>query len=79
YWYLDKSDFPVDVALPEIAESKDRVLAIARKIKEAREKKEFNCPRGENGCFACRPFEKILKGEAEFIGVGGYGQEMYIV
>ena len=43
------------------------------------EKKEFDCPRGAAGCFACRPFEKILKGEAEFIGVGGYGQEMYMI
>lgn len=79
YWYVDKNDAPVDVALPDIEESKIRVLSIARKIKEARQKGEFSCPNGKDGCFACRPFEKILKGEAEFIGIGGYGQEMYIV
>jgi ATP-dependent helicase/DNAse subunit B len=79
YWYLDKDDAPVAVALPDIKKSHDQVLEIAKKIKIAREKKEFNCPRGEQGCFACRPFEKILKGEAEYIGIGGYGQEMYIV
>jgi len=79
YWYLDHSDEPVLVDLPDIKKAEKDVLEIARKIKEAREKKEFNCPRGGSGCFACQPFEKILKGQAEFIGVGGYGQEMYIV
>jgi ATP-dependent helicase/DNAse subunit B len=79
YWYVDKDDAPIDVALPDINLAKEKVLAIAKKIKEAREKKEFNCPNGEKGCFACRPFEKILRGEAEFIGLGNYGQEMYIV
>lgn len=79
YWYLDKSDTPVDVALPDIYEAREKVLAVAKKVKEAREKKEFNCPKGPSGCFACKPFEKILKGEAEFIGIGAYNQELYMV
>jgi ATP-dependent helicase/DNAse subunit B len=79
YWYLDRDDGFMNVSLPEINFAKNKVLEIAKKIKDAREKKEFNCPHGADGCFACRPFEKILKGEAEFIGVGGYGQEMYMV
>jgi len=84
YWYLDRNDAPTNVALPDISESRDRVLEVARKIKEAREKKEFNCPKGGvpeggSGCFACRPFETILRGEAEYIGIGNYGQEMYII
>lgn len=79
YWYLDHNDDPVSVKLPDVKKAHENVLEIAKKIKIAREKKEFNCPRGEGGCFACRPFEKILKGEAEYIGLGGYGQEMYMV
>jgi len=79
YWYLDHSDVPVSVKLPDVAKAQAEILEIARKIKTAREKQEFACPRGPEGCFACRPFEKILKGEAEYIGLGGYGQEMYIV
>jgi len=79
YWYLDHSDEPVSVALPDTKKAQETVLEIARKIKSARENKDFNCPRGEKGCFGCQPFEKILRGEAEFIGIGGYGQEMYIV
>ena len=79
YWYIDRSDTPVDVPLPDVEDARIRVLNIARKVKEAREKQEFKCPRGEQGCFACQPFEKILRGEAEYIGVGGYGQDMFIV
>lgn len=79
YWYLDKSDDPVDAKLPEMGEAKEKVLAVARRVKEARTKKEFNCPRGEAGCFACQPFEKVLRGEAEFVGRGGYGHDMYLI
>lgn len=79
YWYLDKDDKPVSVKLPDAKKSYEQVLEIARKIKAARERKEFNCPKGGSGCFACRPFEKILKGQAEYIGIGGYGQDMYVV
>jgi ATP-dependent helicase/DNAse subunit B len=78
YWYLDKDNNPVDLPLPDIKKAHNIVLAHARKIKEAREKNEFNCPRGPGGCFACKPMEKILKGEAEFVGIGNYGQEIYI-
>ena len=79
YWYLDRDIEPVSVKLPDYKEAFNDVLCIAREIKNAREQKEFNCPKGAEGCFACRPFEKILRGEAEYIGIGGYGQEMYIV
>lgn len=79
YWYVDKDNAPISVELPDINDAHERVLTIAKKIKTAREKQEFNCPRGPGGCFACKPFEKILKGEAEYIGIGGYGQDMYII
>jgi predicted RecB family nuclease len=79
YWYLDKDDVPVDVELPSMQESFDRVYEIAIKVKEARDKGEFKCPKGEAGCFACRPFEKILKGEAEYIGIGDMKQDLYML
>ena len=78
YWYLDHSDAPVNVVLPELEGSRKKVLAIAKTIKEAREVGRFECPRGAQGCFSCRPYEKVLKGEAEFVGIGGYNQELYI-
>lgn len=79
YWYLDKDDEPVAVELPSVEDSFKRVIEVARKVKAAREKKEFLCPRGERGCFSCAPFEKILRGEAEYIGVGEYNQDLYLI
>lgn len=79
YWYLDKDDEPKPVEMPDLEVGRSAVLAVARKVKEAREKKEFNCPRGAEGCFACKPFEKVVRGEAEYIGTGEYNQDIYIV
>jgi len=79
YWYLDNADTPSSVALPEITSAREKVLTIARKVKEARGIGRFECPRGSQGCFSCQPYEKILKGEAEFVGIGGYNQELYLL
>ena len=79
YWYLEKNDAPTEVALPDAVEAKEKVLAIARRVKDAREKKAYDCPRGSEGCFACKPYEAILRGEAEYLGIGGYGQDTYLV
>lgn len=77
YWYVDSENEPRAVDLPDLETSKKDVLSLARKVKEAREKKEFECPHG--GCFACEPYEKILKGEALFVGVGEYKQDLYMI
>lgn len=79
YWYVDKDDAPLPATLPEVHLAKDRLLFVAKKIKESREKNIFDCPNGSQGCFACRPFEKILRQKAEFVGLGEYDQELYIV
>ncbi len=79
YWYLDKDDRPIDVDLPDEEDSFRRVYELAQKVKYARENSEFDCPKGEGGCFACRPFEKILRGEAEYIGVGDMKQDLYLL
>lgn len=78
YWYLDRDDVPKDVKLPDFEEGKRKVLETALKVKAARAEKAFDCPRGEKGCFACQPFEKILRGEAEYLGQGEY-QDLYLV
>ncbi len=79
YWYLDRPDTPTYFELPELEAGRKAVLETARIVKTAREKREFLCPRGEKGCFACMPFEKILRGEAEFIGTGEYNQDIYTI
>ena len=79
YWYLEKNDAPTEAALPNAAIAKERVLALARRVKDVRENRAYECPRGFTGCFACQPYEAILNGEAEYVGVGGYGQDTYLL
>ena len=86
YWYLDSENVPKEVSLPSVEESFERVYKVAKQVSDARilaqkegAEKVFVCPRGKAGCFGCAPFEKIIRGEAEFLGVGEWGQEMYLV
>ncbi len=77
YWYLDSSDNLNEVVLPSLGDAYEKVITVAKKVKEARTTKAFDCPR--NGCRECYPFEAIIKGDAEFVGVGGYKQDLYIL
>ncbi len=79
YWYLDRSEMPSPVVLPDTTIAREKILSIARQIKKAKEQGIFECPRGKNGCFACQPYEKILRNEAEFVGLGAYNQELYLI
>ena len=79
YWYIDRDDEPIDMTLPDINEARKKVLEIALQVKEARGKNLYKCSRGEQGCFACKPYEAILRGEAEYLGIGGYGQDVYFL
>ena len=76
YWYLEKSNEPIEMPLPESDAAKERVLEVALRMKKARAERTFVCKR--NGCFACRPLEKIVKGEAKYIRTSGY-QDIYVV
>ncbi len=77
YWYLDRDDDIVEKKLPGIKEAYDKVFTVAKAIKETRAKGVFECPKG--GCFKCRPFERILKGEGEKVGVADGRQDIYIL
>lgn len=78
YWYIDKDDKPVEKKLPDLEESRRKVLDVAMQVKASRTSGVFKCPRGAGGCFSCKPFEAILRGEAEYVGIGGYGRDLYI-
>lgn len=80
YWYLE-SDKIVEKELPNPDTARHDVLEMARKIKHAREKQEFLCPKGKDGCFFCLPFEKILQKDAsvEHVGIGGFNQDLYML
>ena len=78
YWYLRLSDKLKDKELPNLKAAHDEVLAIAKKIKVVRKLENYTCPNGD-GCFACSPMEKVLRGEAEYVGENEYRQDMYIL
>lgn len=78
YWYLDKSDDLIEAKLSNIEDSFKKVLEIARKLKLARTLNKLACSQG-NGCRACKPYEAILRGEAEFVGNDEYNADIYIL
>jgi hypothetical protein len=79
YWYIDRDDELKEVAMPSVEESFKMVYEVAKQVKEAREKNQYECPNGTVGCIHCLPYEKILRGEAEFVGTGEYRQDLYLV
>lgn len=76
YWYLAKDDGLEEKPLPDLKEAEARVLKVAKEVKLARKLERYGCPKG--GCRACLPLEKIVKGEAEFVGVNDFNQDVYI-
>jgi hypothetical protein len=80
YWYLESDKF-VEKELPDAKTAYNDVLEVARKVKAARDAKVFECPNGAEGCVNCRPYELILNKDlhAEFVGVGGFNQDMYMI
>jgi hypothetical protein len=79
YWYLELNDELSPKELPDLFEAEQEILAIAKKVKLARQLERFKCPQGESGCWNCKPFEKILAGQAELVGVNDYNQDIYII
>jgi ATP-dependent helicase/DNAse subunit B len=77
YWYLSKGNDLIEKELPNLIDSKDKVLTVARRIKLARQLKHFVCP--TKGCMKCRPLERILKSEGEKVGVSDTKQDIYIL
>lgn len=79
YWYLESKDELTKKQLPDLKESEEKILKIGKKLKLARQMGIYKCPNGDAGCRACRPYEMILKGEAEFVGNDEYRADVYIL
>ncbi len=84
YWYLE-SDTMVEKPLPDEKKAHIDVLAVAKKVSDARKANVFLCPEGVSGCRNCRPYEEILKLKkegvsdvVESVGVGQFKQELFI-
>jgi ATP-dependent helicase/DNAse subunit B len=79
YWYLGLSEDLTPKDLPDLQTAHEEVLQIAKQVKLARKLERFRCPHGDAGCRACRPMERILRGEAEFVGENSYHQDIYVL
>lgn len=79
YWYLALSDELQKQELPTLEEAHEQILQIAKKIKLQRQLNVFKCPQGDAGCKYCRPLERILAGEGEFVGTSQYNQDLYLL
>ena len=77
YWYIALEDKPEKQEKPDLSEAREKILKIAKEIKLARQLERFICP--NNGCRSCKPFEAIIKGEAELVGKDGIGRNVYIL
>lgn len=79
YWYLE-TDKIIEKELPNLDKAKESVLGVALKVKNARDNNDMKCPRGEEGCIHCLPYENILKKDPSMknVGVGGFNQELYV-
>ena len=77
YWYLDRSDDLQSKELPDLENSYLQVLKVAKQIKLARSLERFKCP--QDGCRDCLPFERILHGEGEFVGLDDFKADTYIL
>ena len=76
YWYLDKNDEPTEIPMPDLQEETENVLDIAKRIRMVGDSGKFTCPKG--GCFACKPFEAIIRGDGTFVRKSDY-QDIYTV
>lgn len=77
YWYLDRHLLPVQKELPDMEETREKVLKIARDIKLARQLERFSCKDG--GCQYCRGLETIVAGKAMFVGTDDYNQDIFVL
>lgn len=77
YWYLNKQTQPEEQPLPNADKAEQQLIKIGLKIKVARQLNSFNCP--HHGCFYCKPYEQILKSQAELVGISNYGANLYLL
>lgn len=78
YWYLDRNDEPGEVAMPDLTLATEKIIETAKKIKVQKALNHFKCPL--DGCASCKPLEKIVAGEAKFVGVNEFNQrDTYVV
>ena len=77
YWYLGNDAGLQTKALPQVDQAFDQVIRLASQIKLARQLERFKCP--TNGCRHCLPYEQVISGKAEFVGLSDYNRDLYLL
>lgn len=77
YWYLQYKGKPEEMPLAENRIKETEILKIAQEINLAKKLERFKCP--YEGCSYCRPYEKILLEEAEFVATDERKKDIFIV
>lgn len=78
YWYLEREQGMSEQTLPDADKTHATILQKAEEIRLAGQLNRFKCRQTE-GCYSCKPYELILKGEAEFVGVNSYKEDIYVL
>jgi len=78
YWYLERENGMVEKELPDEEDILTRIMESALEIQLATKLGRFKC-REPEGCYSCKPYELLLKGEGEFVGVNGYREDVYVL
>jgi len=76
YWYLERNEGLTTQPLADLGKVTEEIIAIGKKINLAKKLSRFKCPHGD-GCSFCLPYEKVLQGEAEFVGIDEKGCRLY--
>lgn len=78
YWYLLKDKEPTEVPIPDVINSEQTILEIAKRIVLARKMERFVCL-NKDGCVLCRPYENVLNGLGKRVGKDGHNQDIYVM
>jgi len=77
YWYIARQDDLEEKELPDDKDAYEKVIDVARQMKTARQLGQFSCP--DNGCYSCKPMERIVNEEGEFVFIDEYRTDVYVL
>jgi ATP-dependent helicase/DNAse subunit B len=77
YWYIERADEPTEQKIKDLKKAEKKILKLAKEIKLAKQLDRFKCKHG--GCRRCDPWEAVVKGEAELVGIDSRGNDLYIL
>lgn len=79
YWYLEREQNAiVEKEIPQAEDIESLILDKALAIELAVKLNRFKCKQS-GGCSSCKPYETVIQGNAEFVGVNSYKEDVYLI